>query len=403
MTKATQRSNLLSPSIPDQSGYSSEDEVKQDRSCIPIGLRSCLYGRKTSKKIIPGDRNSTANADNGSLNKALQASLVFQENSGNSPDISASSSAPVHAFEDPRNSPDIRPESSIDQGHESSTEVEDLVFSDARKIWLFDYIVNQRNLRDLEINSRSPSPSIEEDLTYEQKIRAFDFMASSSQNNMNENGLKRYLNLGDFSDDQLPIDLRSQDRNSSGSEASRPMSFFKTKQPEEEFETIPARPSSQITRPTLPPVTLAQVFNLPAEDPDFPNDLKIKAFKYINEVAKLGFSNLDEVGKLRRFDAATNVIKTNIKMIGAAETFAEMVFTSSLGNSSALNDEEKIKLFDYFNEILKFKITDTPKARIDKLQRLMKTIYSNKRIIREKLDRRIAKEVGMPTNGSRQQ
>jgi len=77
--------------------------------------------------------------------------------------------------------------------------------------------------------------------------------------------------------------------------------------------------------------------------------------------------------------------------------------TSSLGKSSALNDREKIKLFDYFNEILKFKLTDTPQARIDKLQRLMKTIYSNKKMIGEKLDRRIAKDDGIiPTNRSRQ-
>jgi hypothetical protein len=88
-------------------------------------------------------------------------------------------------------------------------------------------------------------------------------------------------------------------------------------------------------------------------------------------------------------------------MIRTAETFAGRISTGSLGKSSALNEREEIKLFDYFNEILKFKITDTPQARIDKLQRLMKTIYSNRNMIRQKLDRKIDKQDGkIPTNRS---
>jgi hypothetical protein len=502
MKKSTQFSNSSIQSFESKDGYSSDEDLTPAQSCIPPCLRICFNGKNNTKqtnKINP----TSPSLNNNSSTQPLETTLVFQETRKNSPDIRPessslsvrafedprnspdirpesssvsvhasedhrnspdirpeSSSVSVRAFEDPRNSPDIRPESSIDQGHEPPSEVEDLAFSDAQKIRLFNFFANQRNLGDHEINSRSPSPLIEEeDLTDEEKIRAFNFITSSSQNNMDENGLKRYLNLGYFSDDRLPIDFRSKDRDSSGSEASRPMSFFETRQrdssgsessrPMSFFETrqrdsntdndsgaiigsniaisldqeqfpitpnaqiseiieedsliTPATPSSRIIRSTLPSVRLSQVANLPVEDGNFSNDLKIMAFDYINKVAQLGFNNLDNIGKIRRFNAATYVINTNKGMIRTAEAFAGRIPTRSLGESSVLNDKEKIKLFDYFNEILKFKITDTPQARIDKLQRLMKTIYSNRNMIREKLDRRIAKDDGIiPTNRSRQ-
>jgi len=338
MKNPTQFSNSSIQSVESQDGYDSDEDLTPARSFIPACLRSCVYGRGNRIKI--NRINSTfPSHNNNSSTQPLETTLVFQETK--------------------KNLPDIRPESSNDQGHEQPSEVEDLAFSDAQKIRLFNFFANQRNLRDHEINSRSPSPLIEEeDLTDEEKIRAFDFMASSTQNNMDENGLKRYLNLGDFSDDQLSIDFRRQDRNSSGSEASRPMSFFETTRrdsytdndlgaiigsniaislDQEQFpitqnaqisEIIedslitPATPSSRIIRPTLPSVRLSQVANFPVEDGNFSNDLKIMAFDYINEVAQLGFNNLDNIGKIRRFNAATYVINTNKGMIKTAETFA---------------------------------------------------------------------------------
>jgi hypothetical protein len=158
-------------------------------------------------------------------------------------------------------------------------------------------------------------------------------------------------------------------------------------------------------RPEIPPIpqpqqplSPAQLTNMPSippEDPDFPNAEKIKAFNFINVSAGLEYNFGDNL-KIRYFNASAHVINKNKQKVLAATALAAAAAAFSwgrdTGNYKIMTDDEKVKLFDYFNRILDFKTDGSKKEKIKKLNHLMIAISSTKSLIKTQLDKKITKE-----------
>ena len=156
---------------------------------------------------------------------------------------------------------------------------------------------------------------------------------------------------------------------------------------ETQVSEVELAPSAKVHEPvaqTIRSVTL--------EDPNFPNELKIRAFDYINKAASLDY-NISPSEKPNYFDYSMGVISqksADIKAKYSDSTARAGLCLIGITENKNINNEEKIKLFDLINAKVNLPVKDD-KDKIDKLIFIIKAIKFKKNAIKGVLDR-IAEE-----------
>jgi|APGre2960657423_1045063.scaffolds.fasta_scaffold11663_2 hypothetical protein len=147
--------------------------------------------------------------------------------------------------------------------------------------------------------------------------------------------------------------------------------------------TVTSPPNGQVLQPKA-----QRLRSVALEDPNFPNDLKARAFDYINKAAGLDYS-ISPSEKPNYFDYAMKMIdqKSNeIKKNYNDPSAGVVLCWTPIAENKIINDKEKIKLFDLINAKVDLPVEDD-NDKIKKFIFIVKAIKLKKSAIIKGLNR----------------
>jgi hypothetical protein len=158
-----------------------------------------------------------------------------------------------------------------------------------------------------------------------------------------------------------------------------------------QISRVTERPSSEVINPKA-----LTIGNVEPEDPNFSNELKMRAFDYINQVCEFGL-DIEEQEKIKYFNISMDMIEEKKAII--LESYNSSWKRSAVNlvyirEGSQISADDKIKLFDLVNN--KIELPPDNKGKINQLIFVLKALKFKKTEILNGLDKRIRADTERP-------